>query len=232
MVKEALILAGGFGTRISGLFPDIPKPLIPINNTPFIKLLIDNLVNNGIIKIHILVGYKSDQIIEYLQSLRYFDINFIKETTPLGTGGAILNALSKIENDDFFICNGDTFIDFDLKAFYKFFLDNDRSPCILIKTLENPIRYGLVEINRDRKIIKFYQDKNARSGLINLGSYLFNKNFFNKLTHLPKKFSFEHEILMNHNFLNEFYTFESPGIFIDIGVPEDYYKANDLLKHY
>ena len=232
MVKEALILAGGFGTRISGLFPDIPKSLIPINNSPFIKLLIDNLVNNGIKKFHILVGYKSDQIIEYLRSLRYVDINFIKETTPLGTGGAILNALSQIENDDFFICNGDTFIEFDLKAFYKFFLDNNRSPCILIKALENPSRYGLIETNSDRKIINFYQDKNASFGLINLGSYLLNKNFFNKLTNFPKKFSFEHAILMNHRFINEFFTFESSGIFIDIGVPEDYYKAQDLLKHY
>ena len=111
-MRQAVILAGGFGTRLSHIVPDKPKPLAPIGilNTPFLEFVVKTLKKQGFNNFIFLTGYKAEQIEEQFKHLS--NTTFIKEETALGAGGAILNVFNKLQ-DDFFVINEDTFFDID-----------------------------------------------------------------------------------------------------------------------
>jgi NDP-sugar pyrophosphorylase family protein len=218
---EAIVLAGGFGTRLRHLVPDVPKPMAPVYGHPFLKYIFDYLLENGITHIVLATGYKSEAILSYFgDEYRGTKITYSNEDTPLGTGGAIKKALGCCEEKNVFIINGDTYFDVNLNHMKQFHTENNCSVSIAVKSMKNFERYGAVIIEASR-ITKFEEKKPTAEGKINGGIYLVDNKIVNSVD--AESFSFEKEVLETG--LVDIYAFESNGYFIDIGVPEDYYKA-------
>lgn len=216
---EAIVLAGGFGTRLKEVVSDVPKPMAPVNGKPFLEYLLKDLSKKGIKHAILAVGYKKEIIKEYFKN-RYenIEITYSEELTPLGTGGAIKKALKLAKEEDVFIVNGDTFFDIDLKGMKEFYTEKKSTLTVAVKEMENFDRYGSLVIKENR-IIEFEEKKKKDSGKINGGIYLIKKDLLDRIE--KENFSFEKEILEAKKV--EKYSYESKGYFIDIGIPEDYY---------
>lgn len=228
-LEEAIILAGGKGTRLRSVVPDMPKPLAPINNIPFLTYIIHFLKKEGIKHIVLSVGYKWEMIKEiYGNSYEGIDISYAIEEEPLGTGGGIALALKETKKDDILILNGDSFIDFNLNDFYLFHKKENSRLSFVLKEMKDFERYGSVEVN-ENKIIKFKEKKFINQGLINAGAYIAKRDIFDSLN-LPDKFSFEQDFLEKKVNEGYFYGYKTNGYFIDIGIPEDYNKAQIDFK--
>lgn len=233
MDKQAVILSGGFGTRLSHVVSDVPKPMAPIKDRPFLEYIIQQLKNQGFNDYVFLTGYKSEVIENYFKDLH--NAKFIKEETALGTGGAILNAYEFL-NNEFYVINGDTFFDIDFSLLQNFGQDK---PCTLALRYSNNIaRYGFAEINDNFGISSFTEKgklpNNRIDGYINGGIYYIKKSvlkrFFDKFS--GQFISLETEIfpeLLNNK---ELFGLPIGGCFIDIGIPDDYYKAQDLIPNW
>lgn len=224
--NEAIILAGGLGTRLSHLLPDLPKCMAPVNNKPFLEYLLNYLSKQNIKKIILSVGYRYEPIINYFgHSFKNLSIKYAIEPEPLGTGGAIAYAARYTENQNFFILNGDTIFPANLEKLELAHFNKNADISILIKRLDNTSRFGTVIINKNYKITGFKEKQNINlKGYINGGIYIINKNILNN-KNLNKKFSFEKDLLEKYYIDNNFYALNSDAYFIDIGVPEDYHKA-------
>jgi D-glycero-alpha-D-manno-heptose 1-phosphate guanylyltransferase len=226
MINEAIILAGGLGTRLKDVIDDIPKPMAPVNNKPFLSYLFEYLERYKITKVILAVGYKYEIIEEYYgNNYNGIEIKYAIEHTPLGTGGGIANAMKYVDNNKVFLLNGDTFFDVNLYELYKLHIDEDAMLTLSLKEMHNFDRYGSVELKAN-KIIAFNEKAKVKHGFINGGVYVLDKSIF--ITEkLPKKFSFEIDIMENG--LSSFIIngYKSDGYFIDIGIPSDYIKAQD-----
>jgi D-glycero-alpha-D-manno-heptose 1-phosphate guanylyltransferase len=219
---EAIVLAGGFGTRLSTVVSDVPKPMAPINDRPFLEYLLEDLNEKGINRVILAVGYKKEIIKSHFkEKYKNIDIIYSDEDIPLGTGGAIKKALTLAEDENIFIINGDTFFDVDLKEMYQFHKKNSSKLTLAIKEMEKFDRYGSLILEGD-KIIKFEEKKYVDKGYISGGIYLINRELL--LEEKKETFSFEKEILENEKFQIEKYGYKSEGYFIDIGIPEAYYR--------
>lgn len=218
---EAIILAGGFGTRLRQVVSDVPKPMAPINDNPFLVYILDYLSEYNFEKVILAVGHKSKYIKDYFKdSYKGMQIIYSEEDSPLGTGGAIKKAILECKTDDVFILNGDTYFDVDLLKMKNFHQQSKAEITIAVKKMFNYDRYGSVIIN-DNKVINFIEKKSTKEGIINGGIYLFNKKLMCEVT--DEIFSFEKVILESLKY--NIYAFESNGYFIDIGIPDDYRKA-------
>jgi len=225
MVKEAVVLAGGLGTRLRNVLRDLPKPMAPIGDKPFLEYLILYLQKNGIEKVILSVGYKWEVIKEYFgDSFEGMEIVYCVENEPLGTGGAIRKSLCFVASEDVFILNGDTFFDIDLKEFFAFHKEKHSVLSIALKPMKQFDRYGIVKIDNDNRIVSFEEKRYYQFGFINGGIYLLNKDFFLSFD-LVDKFSFEKDFLEKYYKFYEFYGLPFDSYFIDIGVPEDYERA-------
>jgi len=223
---EVLILAGGLGTRLKSISGDIPKPMMPINGKPFIQILIDKLNKLDFHNINISISYNPEYFLNYFKDS---EINFIIENEALGTGGAIKYAVSKMNEFDYLlVLNGDTLFDIDYNQMLFKHKINDADITIASKIMEKPYRYGTLEIGNNR-ITRFKEKEEIPSGVINCGIYLINRS---ALTSLPNqnKFSFETEFLEKSTSNLKIIPYVSDVYFIDIGIPEDYNKANEYLK--
>ena len=230
MVKEAIILAGGLGTRLRPVVGNIPKPMAHINGKPFLEYLFTYLSKYNIERIILTVGYKSEIIRRYFgKKFESMEIIYSIEKKLLGTGGAIIKALNLVESENVFVLNGDTFFEIDLNKFYEFHIAKGANLSLALKSMENCKRYGVVKINNDYRIVDFSEKKYEEIGLINGGIYLLRKNF---LLHfkLPTKFSFENDFLKKYYKMYYFYGLPFNAYFIDIGIPEDYEKAKRDFK--
>ncbi len=220
-----IILAGGFGTRLSTVVKDVPKPMAPINGKPFMHYLFKELKQQSVSKVIISVGYLKEIIQDYFQD-HYLGIaiNYAIETEPLGTGGAIKYALDEVESDAY-ILNGDTYFDIELSKIKM----KDCDLAIALKPMFNFDRYGTVALDNHQQIISFHEKKHCESGLINGGVYYVKKSLFQKIS-TPKKCSFEKDILEKH--LKEISIKGKifDNYFIDIGIPEDYHKAQQDFR--
>ena len=195
MIKEAIILAGGLGTRLRSVVSDKPKCMATVAGKPFLHYLISFLKNNGIEKFIFSVGYLHEVIEDYLkQKFSTLDYKISLESEPLGTGGAIKLACSKTSEKDVLICNGDTLYKIDLSSLGKFHQEKKASCSLTLKRMENFDRYGVVELNKDESVKAFREKQFYTSGLINGGIYALNVPDFLK-QNLPEKFSFEKEFL-------------------------------------
>ena len=225
----AIVLAGGFGTRLRSVVSDVPKPMAPIKDKPFLTYIFDYLSRNSIDKAVLSVGYKYELIEEYFGS-KYngIDIVYSVEDTPLGTGGAIRKALSVIDDEFVFVLNGDTIFDIDLQDLEKQFKKNDSKLVLSLKPVSRNSRYGSVEIDSENTVTAFIEKKESGDdSLINGGVYLARSDIFNSFD-MPEKFSFE-DFMQNH-----FDDLKAAGVvfdgyFIDIGIPEDFERANREL---
>lgn len=228
MIKEAIILAGGFGTRLQHIVNDVPKPMAPINNEPFLSFLFRRLIAAGIEHVILSTGYLHEKIEDhYGNCFESLHISYSRETDPLGTGGAIKLALSKAETDTFLVLNGDTLFDINFTAFEKFHQSNNSIFSLALREVDDVARYGSVNIGAKGKVQKFSEKNEAQGqGLINGGIYLINRELFSKIS-LPESFSFEKEVMEKYYTQFDFYGLDCQAYFIDIGVPEDYYRAQE-----
>jgi D-glycero-alpha-D-manno-heptose 1-phosphate guanylyltransferase len=228
MHNEVIILAGGLGTRLKGVISDIPKPMAPIGSFPFLCFLFKYLKQYNVNKVILAVGYKYENIELYFgNSYLGISITYAIENEPLGTGGAIANALNYAKNNNVFLLNGDTFFAVNLNHLYQLHIKTEAQLTLSLKPMCNFKRYGTVEVNHT-KIITFNEKKPLEKGLINGGVYVLNKSLFEQ-TNLPQKFSFETDIMENGVSKWNMQAYISNGYFIDIGIPEDYEKAQSEL---
>jgi D-glycero-alpha-D-manno-heptose 1-phosphate guanylyltransferase len=230
MIQEAIILAGGLGTRLREAVPDLPKCMAPVAGRPFLSYVIDALRMQGIQHFVFSLGYKADVIEEYLKEhYPTLDYSTTIEDEPLGTGGAIKLALSRTRSENILIANGDTLFKVNVEALASFHIEKESACTLALKPMYNFERYGVVELDSDNRIITFKEKQYYTAGLINGGIYLLNKQQF--LQHqFPQKFSFEKEYLETYFDKGIFYGLIQDEYFIDIGIPEDYNKAQNDLK--
>ncbi|NIG54329.1 nucleotidyltransferase family protein [Chitinophaga sp. Cy-1792] len=223
MTTECIVLAGGLGTRLRDAVADKPKCMAPVGDQPFLYYLIQYLHQQGVTHVILSLGYLADQVIDWCnnnpQPLR---ISFATEPEPLGTGGGIVYALDKVERDNIFIVNGDTYFDISLPAFDAFHTSHHSNLSLALKPMTNFDRYGTVTLNDQQQITAFREKQFMEAGLINGGIYLTSASYLKSLA-LPAKFSFEKEVLEPMAASQQLFGFISDIYFIDIGIPEDYY---------
>ena len=234
MIKEAMILAGGLGTRLRSVVSDTPKCMAPISGKPFLSFLLFFLQKNGIENFIFSVGYMHEIIEDYLkENYPLLNYKISLEEEPLGTGGAIKLACSKAQDKNVLICNGDTLYKIDCNSLSKFHEAKAAACTLSLKPMNNFNRYGVVELNQDNSIRFFKEKQFYKSGLINGGVYALNVDEFLK-EDLPQKFSFEKDYLeKNVVFKNrkpKLYGLIQDEYFIDIGIPEDYVRGQIELK--
>lgn len=220
----AIILAGGLGTRLRSVVQDLPKPMAAINGKPFLHYLFLYLTRQHIHHAILCVGYKSKAIESYFGD-KYLDvkITYSHEEEPLGTGGAIQQAFTLVK-DKAFVLNGDTFFDIDLASLMHFADEHEAALAMALKPMQNFDRYGVVRTDEDGKISAFEEKRWVEQGTINGGIYFMDKSVFSDTQHLPK-FSFEKEILEQGVAQKRFYGKAFEHYFIDIGIPEDFARA-------
>ena len=220
-----IILAGGFGTRLSTVVKDVPKPMAPINGKPFLYYIFKELQHQKIKQVVLSVGHLKEVIQDYFQdSYLGISIQYAIENEPFGTGGGIKHAFNFVE-DDAFVLNGDTFFDIELSKLKK----TDADISIALKPMFNFDRYGTVELNNENRIVSFNEKKHCEHGLINGGVYYFKKSLFDKIE-TERKFSFEKDILEKHLHHLQIQGTVFDNYFIDIGIPEDYKQAQIDFK--
>lgn len=218
----AVILCGGLGTRLRSIIDNLPKPMASIAGRPFLEYLILQLKRQGFRDILLCTGYLGEKVREYFSDGKNWGVNILysHEPEPLGTGGALKLAQKLIYGDDFLLMNGDSFLDVDFNKLINYHLKNKALATIALVEVENPARYGVVEIDETGKIKNFVEKtKSSRSKLINGGVYMFNRKVFN---YIPEgKVSLEKEVFPQL-IGKGFYGMPIKGFFIDIGIPEDY----------
>ncbi len=228
-MRECLILSGGLGTRLAHLIPDLPKTLAPIKEMPFLYYLLQYLQGEKVDHYVFSLGYKSEKIIDYVKT-QFPELNtsFVIEKEPLGTGGALQYAMSKIDSTDFFVINADTYYPISLEQFYNFHKSNNSDISLSVKPMPTPHRYGTVVIDPKGRIQKFKEKSKIDYGLINGGIYLINKSYLQSKK-LPTVFSLENEVFEVFIEVDKFYAQVNDDYFLDIGIPEDYQRAQSEL---
>ena len=237
MIKSipAIVLAGGLGTRLRSVISDMPKPMAPVSGKPFLHYIFLYLQKQGITDVVLSVGYKSEMIQEFFgEKYSGINIRYAIEAEPLGTGGGIAQAMAMIDSDAF-VLNGDTFFDVDLSELYQFYQDSHSDIALALRRMYDFDRYGTVEIGNLGRVLQFHEKQYKSEGLINGGVYVLSKNLFKKVEEIEEspllqKFSFEKDILEKHLVPLRYQGKEFTGYFIDIGIPEDYNKAQEDFK--
>jgi len=230
---EAIVLAGGLGTRLkSCINGDIPKPMAPVNGKPFLFYLLEYLKKQKIEKVILSVGYKYESILNYFgNTFQGISLIYSIENTPLGTGGAISKALKKCNDKNIFILNGDTYFPVSFSKLKEKQNQTGAEITIALKQMTNGDRYGIVSMENNSVITSFSEKIKANNILINGGVSLLNKEKFEKRS-FTEKYSFEKEYLgkvVKQRCISGL-TFDS--YFLDIGIPESYMKAQIDFKQF
>lgn len=223
---QAIVLVGGFGTRLRSVIADVPKPMAPIKDKPFLAHLLHYLKKQGITRVIFPIHYMGESIRSYFQS-RYLgmDILYAVEEQPLGTGGAMVNALSLIhdKHEPVFVLNGDTFLKLDYQAMVQQHCSQHATLTMALRRVEECDRYGKV-VTENQRIMAFREKGEAGPGLINAGVYLLHPQLFAPFS-LPERFSFETDFLFPYLAQLQPQAFIANDYFIDIGIPDDYARA-------
>jgi D-glycero-alpha-D-manno-heptose 1-phosphate guanylyltransferase len=230
---EAIILAGGFGTRLQKVVSDVPKSMALINDRPFLEYLLNFLTGQGILKVILSVGYKEELIREHFRDrFKNLSISYAVEQEPLGTGGGILNAMSQVEGETVFAMNGDSMFRIDLQAMQHLHRETGADMTLALRYLEDTSRFGTVTIDPGKRVTGFSEkDPDSGPGYINGGVYLFGRQFLS--THAPgTQFSIEHDFFEKFYHNEKIVGYPAKGYFIDIGIPDDYMIAQDEFKRF
>lgn len=224
-MREAIVLAGGLGTRLRSAVPDLPKCMAPVNGRPFLSYLIDYFQGQGINRYIFSVGYRHEVIVDYIRK-EYPSLNasFSIEEQPLGTGGGIYLSLQQARQSQVLILNGDTLFKVDVDELLSFHLQHPAECSLALKPMTDFDRYGVVETDASGCVRQFLEKKPYQQGNINGGVYAINRERFLERA-FPSVFSFEKEYLEKAVTENCLFGQVQKGYFIDIGIPEDYQKA-------
>jgi D-glycero-alpha-D-manno-heptose 1-phosphate guanylyltransferase len=225
---QAIILAGGLGTRLRTVVPDLPKPMAPVAGRPFLGWVLDALADAGFSRTVLAVGYRHEAIRDYLGTAwRGLDLAYSVEDSPLGTGGAMRLALDQVGESPVFVLNGDTYVDLDYSAMRTAHLREGASLTVAVAHVPDVSRYGSLQIE-DGRICGFLEKGLQGSGYINAGVYLMATELLAH-TALGASLSFEQDVLVPGVATLRPLAFQTEGLFIDIGVPEDYERAQGLF---
>ena len=235
MIKSAIILAGGLGTRLRSAVPDLPKPMAPVNGKPFLASLMDYWISQGVEHFVLSVGYRYQTIIDYFgHTFNGADIDYVIETTPLGTGGGLLLANQSLSSTkSYFLLNGDTFCAVDAQSLCDYANKVNSDWCFSLFKSSDSLRYLGLEIGMQGEIISLHSKNQSGERVANGGVYLVNpRSLIAFEAFIGKRVSLEEEIfpklLLQKQKLFGM-TFDKK--FIDIGVPEDYQRAADLIAY-
>lgn len=225
MLEDVVILAGGFGTRLSSVVTNVPKPMAPVYGKPFLTYLLRRLEQAGARHVILATGYLHEMIECYFGSqYRSLHISYSNEDAPLWTGGAILQASRLVQGDDFLVLNGDTLFDIDFDQLSTFHCNHHNNVTLALRTVDNTERYGAVQTDGNLITAFFEKQSSNGSGLINGGIYAIHRAWLQQLG-MPAKFSFEKDILQAMVTKQSFYGLAFNNYFIDIGIPDDYFRA-------
>ena len=234
---EAIILAGGLGTRLRPVVPDLPKPLAPIGGRPFLEYLLDYWEAQDITRFILSVGYKHNAIREYFGTkYKSADVSYSVEPEPLGTGGGLLVSVDKLEsNGPFLALNGDTFFAVDRNSLLKHHLESRADMTLSLVEVSEHNRFGEIRQDKAGWITSIETSPgNSKNPLVNGGVYIIARNLLNAYKgNTSTKFSLEGELLPEL-FKNKKRVagFLSKTTFIDIGLPQDYNRAAKVLSRH
>lgn len=229
MLKECIILAGGLGTRLQSTVPDLPKCMAPVAGRPFLFYVINYLRSQGIDHFIFSLGYRHEQVEEYLQKeFATLSYECSVEDEPLGTGGAIQLACSKTTAKEVLVVNGDTLFRGHLQEAFQFHTRQMAECTLLLKPMQAFDRYGVVETGGDQLVRSFKEKQYYQNGNINAGVYILNVSRFLD-EEFPTRFSFEKDYLEKYFSKRRIYGLVQDSYFIDIGIPEDFNRANQEL---
>lgn len=230
LIPEAIVLAGGLGTRLASLLPAQPKCLAPVLGRPFLFHLLDLLRGQGVRRIVLALGFRADQIVAALETYPHSDLELacVTETAPLGTGGALRNALDSARGDRFLVLNADSYLPFNLQDLLAFHETGGWKASLLSAQMNDAGRYGLLSLGGGGRILDFCEKKPGSSGPVNAGVYLIERDI---LAALPQhtQLSLEKDVMPGLAARGELGAMVVTGSFLDIGTPEDYARAEDFL---
>lgn len=222
---EAVILMGGFGTRLKDVSGKTPKPMVLVGNEPFVYMLMKKLEVAGCSKIILSLHYRAGYIIEKIKADVPVNcpVVFVVEDEPLGTGGGIKLAAAQIASEYFIVINGDTYCEINYTDFYS--QTGDFDLMIAGVHVENIKRYGSLDLDSQMGITALREKGALGAGYINCGTYLINRKMI--MDFKAAKFSFEKDFIPRCAFPIRSYLVDD--IFVDIGIPEDYFYACEIL---
>ena len=224
---EAIVLAGGFGTRLQRVVSDVPKPLAPVSGRPFLAWLLDRLATSGMRRCILATGYMAEVIEQAIGSTwQGMQVVYSVEPEPLGTGGAVRLAATHVEGDGVHVLNGDTWLAYSPAALEAAAHGANTPMAIALARVDEVARYGAVEVAEGR-VSAFREKGESGPGWINAGCYYLHAS---TLAELPDgAFSLEREVLQPLAERGQVAAFGDTEGFIDIGVPEDYARAQALF---
>jgi len=221
---QAIILAGGLGTRLRSVVPGLPKPMAPVAGRPFLAWILDRLVDAGFERAVLAVGYRHEAISEYFgERYRGLALHYSVENTPLGTGGAMRLAAAHVTALPVFVLNGDTYLEFDYQAMLAAHQQVGALMSMAVCCVPDVSRYGALELEENH-IHGFLEKGRCGPGYINAGTYLLTTELLQRIP-AGEPFSFEQQLLVPQVQAIRPAAFLTDGLFIDIGVPEDYERA-------
>jgi mannose-1-phosphate guanylyltransferase len=225
---QALILAGGEGTRLRPLTSTVPKPVVPLVDRPFIAYMIEWLRGHGVDDVILACGFMADGVRSVLGdgSSVGVRLRYVEEPTPLGTGGALKYA-EELLDERFFMLNGDVLTDMDLTAQLRQHEETGARATLALIEVADPSAYGLVRLDDDLAVREFVEKPSpdeAGTFLVNAGAYILERDVLDGLAPSGTKISIEREVFPTL-VGNGLYGYEASGYWMDIGTPERYLQA-------
>lgn len=235
VVRHALILAGGLGTRLRAAVTDVPKPMAPVGGRPFLEHWLDHWIDQGILEFTLAVSHMADVIRAHFgEKYRGTRIYYVEEATPLGTGGGLLWALSQSRPcGPFLVMNGDSFLDVKLHELLVFHQAKGADLTFALRKAWNANRYGEIEVTPEGRVTAFLgKPLVEKESWINGGVYLVERaDVLDGLRPPGTVCSLENELFPEMiQREKRFFGLKCYGAFLDIGVPEDFYRAEAFLK--
>ena len=226
---DAVILAGGLGTRLRSVVSELPKAMAPLGGKPFLEWVLRDLRRQGVQRVVLATGYKSSSIRSHFGAC-FEDLQLVysEEQAPLGTGGALCAALDRVQTDAAFVLNGDTFLDVDLAAVEARWRSSG-NPVIVVREVADTQRYGCVVLDEHHVIRGFGEKTGSGPGYISAGCYCFPRDML-AAWHGRGAFSLESDFIVPALQATRFEAWVAQGRFIDIGVPDDYARALDVIQ--
>jgi D-glycero-alpha-D-manno-heptose 1-phosphate guanylyltransferase len=223
-VDEAILLVGGLGTRLRAVVADVPKPLAPVAGRPFLAWVLDALAARGMRRIVLATGHGAGQVQAAIGAeWKGMTVVHSVEDAPLGTGGAVRHALRLIEGEGTHVLNGDTFLDYDPRALEAATRAANACVGVALAHVDDAGRYGSVDVHAGR-VVAFREKGGSAAGWINAGCYFLTREAIDTLP-TAERFSLETDWLPARAAAGDIAAFEDTRAFIDIGVPEDFARA-------
>jgi D-glycero-alpha-D-manno-heptose 1-phosphate guanylyltransferase len=225
---EAIILAGGLGTRLASRLEDVPKAMAPIAGRPFLEILLSQLQRAGCTRVILSVGHLHHLIRDHFGvAFEEMRLDYSIESSPLGTGGAIRLALPQAVEPAVLVLNGDTFLDADYAAMLRFHAAENATATMAVIHRPDIARYGGVVINQNH-VVAFEEKGRSGSGWINAGAYVLSTSL-DWPAGLGERFSIETDFFVPEVAQLRPAAYEVSGYFLDIGIPEDFDRAQTEL---